>query len=130
MTRGFRSVLARRALLDPRRHGFYAVQLVSHKVLRRLMALPLAAIAFGTVGLARQGGLYRVALAAQVAFYGAAAVGLRSRDPRLRQHPAFALPAFFCLVNWAALVAAVNVLRGRRVDRWEPVRPEEPIDVG
>lgn len=128
MTRGFRSVLARRALLDPRRHGFYAVQLASHKVLRRLMALPLAAIALGTVGLARQGGLYRVALAAQVGFYGAAAVGLLSRNPRLRRHPAFALPAFFCLVNWAALVAAVNVLRGRRVDRWEPARPEEPAD--
>lgn len=123
MTRGFRSVLARRALLNPAEHGFYSVQLLSHKVLRRLMAPPLAAIAIGSLALAREGRLYRMAVVGQVAFYAAAAVGLVSRDTRIRRHPAFALPAFFCLVNWAALVAAVNVVRGRRIDRWEPTRP-------
>ncbi len=45
MTRGLNAVVARHELLDPRRHGFYALQLLSHKVLRRLMALPLAALA-------------------------------------------------------------------------------------
>ncbi len=122
MTRGFRSVIERRALLDPRRHGFYAVQLFSHKVLRRLMALPLAAVALGSLTLAREGRVYRAALVAQLGFYAAATVGLVAREPRLRRHPAFALPAFFCLVNWAALVAALNVVRGRRIDRWEPAR--------
>src|SRR6185369_12732705 len=37
MTRGLRGVLVRRELLDPRRTGFYAVQLTWHKLLRRLM---------------------------------------------------------------------------------------------
>ena len=41
ITRGLRGVLVMRALLNPWRHGFYAVQLFSHKVLRRLMVLPL-----------------------------------------------------------------------------------------
>ena len=45
MTRGLRGVALRRDLLDPRRTGFYAVQLASHKVLRRMMAFPLLAIA-------------------------------------------------------------------------------------
>lgn len=123
MTRGFRSVLARRALLNPQRHGFYALQLLSHKVLRRLMAVPLAVVAVASVALVREGGVYRLAAAGQLAFYLAAAVGLRARSARLRRHPAFALPAFFCLVNWAALLAAVNVLRGKSIDRWEPARP-------
>ena len=41
MTRGLRGVAVARGLLDPRRYGFYALQLVTHKVLRRLMAIPL-----------------------------------------------------------------------------------------
>jgi ADP-heptose:LPS heptosyltransferase len=32
-----------RALLDPFRHGFYALQLFSHKVARRLVGVPLLA---------------------------------------------------------------------------------------
>ena len=37
----FEASPARRALLDPRRTGFYAIQLAWHKVLRRLMAGPV-----------------------------------------------------------------------------------------
>jgi hypothetical protein len=33
------------------------------------------------------------------------------------------------MVNWAGVVAAVNVLRGHRIDRWEPVRSPRPLDV-
>lgn len=128
MTRGFRSVLARRALLDPRRSGFYALQLISHKVLRRLLAVPLAAVALGSAALARDGWLYAAAVVGQIGFYGAATVGLLARDQRLRDHPAFALPAFFVMVTWASLVAAVNVLRGRRIDRWEPARASTPAE--
>jgi len=122
MTRGFRSVMARRALLDPRQHGFYSVQLLSHKVLRRLLAPPLMAVAIGSATLAHKGGIYRAALVAQLGFYAAATVGFLARDERLKRHPAFAIPAFICMVNWAALVAAINVVRGRRIDRWEPQR--------
>ena len=35
--RGWRALMAHRALLDPMRHGWYAWQLFSHKVLRRLV---------------------------------------------------------------------------------------------
>jgi glycosyltransferase involved in cell wall biosynthesis len=128
MSRGFRSVHARRGLLDPRQHGFYALQLVSHKVLRRLMVIPLAAVAVGSATLVRERSIYRIATAAQGAFYAAAAFGLLTRNEQLKRHPAFALPAFFCLVNGAALVALANVLRGKRIDRWEPVRPTGPVE--
>lgn len=121
-TRGFRSVLARRALLDPREHGFYSVQLLSHKVLRRLMALPLMAIALATALLWARGGIYQLAGVAQAAFYGLAGLGIALGDRPAGRHPLLSLPAFFCIVNWAALLAALNVLRGRRIERWEPAR--------
>jgi GT2 family glycosyltransferase len=122
ITRGLRAVLHRRALLDPRRHGFYAAQLFSHKVLRRLLAVPLAAVAVGSIGLWRASPFYRAAALAQGAFYGAALVGLAARERPIGRHPLFALPAFFCMTNAAAFLAAVNVLRGRAIDRWEPAR--------
>jgi hypothetical protein len=118
MTRGLNGVVVRRELLDPRRHGFYALQLLSHKVLRRLMAVPL--IVMGATG-ARLGGRYRTIAAAEgaVAALGAAGLLLRrgASQPRV-----LALPAYFCLVNLASLRATMNVARRRTIDRWEPRR--------
>jgi GT2 family glycosyltransferase len=122
MTRGLQAVAHRRALLDPRRHGFYAVQLVHHKVLRRLMALPLATLLVASVGCRRRGPLYRLALAGQAGVYVPAAVGLLWPDSRLGRSRPCGLAAYFCLVNAAGVVAAGNVATGRRIDRWTPER--------
>jgi cellulose synthase/poly-beta-1,6-N-acetylglucosamine synthase-like glycosyltransferase len=123
MTRGLRGVLVRRQLLDPRRHGFYAVQLLSHKVLRRLMVAPLLVLAVTSPALWRRGRLYRLATVGQACFYGAGAVGLvAGSSARRRGGRLLALPAFFCLVNAASLKACWNLVTGRRIDRWEPHR--------
>ncbi|MGH3027046.1 MAG: glycosyltransferase family 2 protein [Gaiellaceae bacterium] len=123
MTRGLRAVLMRRELLDPRRHGFYAVQLLTHKLLRRTMVFPLALAAMSSPLLWRRGRIYRAATLAQAAVYGLGAGGLLLRDRPLGRRKAFMLPAFFCFVNAASLRAAWNVVRGHRIDRWEPQRP-------
>jgi cellulose synthase/poly-beta-1,6-N-acetylglucosamine synthase-like glycosyltransferase len=130
MTRGLRGVFVMRELLNPRRYGFYAVQLLSHKVLRRLMVFPLVAVAIASPRLRRRGGLYRIATVAQAGFYGAGAIGLAlaaadrsaSRPPKRRPR-LLTLPAYFCMVNIAALRAVWNLLCGHRIDRWEPARP-------
>jgi cellulose synthase/poly-beta-1,6-N-acetylglucosamine synthase-like glycosyltransferase len=125
MTRGLRGVLVRRELLDVRRHGFYAVQLASHKVLRRLMVVPLAVLAVASPALWRRGRLYRLATVGQVLFYGAGAAGLLagSSGRRRGRGRLLAIPAFFCLVNAASVKACWNLVTGRRIDRWEPQRP-------
>lgn len=125
MTRGLRGVLVRRELLDVRRHGFYTVQLVSHKVLRRLMVVPLAVLAVASPALWRRGRLYRLATVGQVLFYGAGAAGLLagSSGRRRARGRLLAIPAFFCLVNAASVKACWNLVTGRRIDRWEPQRP-------
>ena len=125
MTRGLRGVVVRRELLDVRRHGFYTVQLVSHKVLRRLMVVPLAVLAVASPALWRRGRLYRLATVGQVLFYGAGAAGLLagSSGRRRGRHRLLAIPAFFCLVNAASVKACWNLVTGRRIDRWEPQRP-------
>jgi cellulose synthase/poly-beta-1,6-N-acetylglucosamine synthase-like glycosyltransferase len=126
MTRGLRGVLLRRELLDPRRHGFYALQLVSHKVLRRVMVLPLLVLAASSPLLWRRSRLYRLATAGQALLYGAGVTGLLLADKPLARRRPFGLAAFFVFVNAASLRAIWNVARGNRIDRWEPARENDP----
>ena len=122
ITRGLRGVLLRRRLLNPRRYGFYAVQLASHKVLRRLMFAPLLALAIGAPLSWRRGRLYRALAIGQLIFYGLGSAGLALAASGRRVHRALAMPAFFIMVNAASLVAVANILTGRRVHRWDPRR--------
>lgn len=122
MTRGLRGVLVRRELLNPLRHGFYAVQLFSHKVLRRLVALPLLVLLAVSPLLWNSGLFYQAATLAQYAFYGCGIAGLLSAGSCWGRWKLLAIPSYFCLVNTAALTAAVEVVRGRRIELWEPQR--------
>ena len=122
MTRGLNGVIIRRELLDPRRHGFYALQLLSHKVLRRLMAIPLIVLAASATALWRRSPFYAAAAAAQVSVYLVGVLGLLAgRRPRARGK-LVAAPTFFVLVNAASLQALLNVVRRRDIARWEPGR--------
>lgn len=122
MTRGLAAIVARRELLNPRRHGFYAVQLFSHKVMRRHMTVPLATCSVLAPTLWRHGRVYRLATTVEVVFYLLAVGGLARW--RMASHPVFSLPAFICSALAASAVASWNVLLGRRIDRWEPVHTE------
>jgi len=131
MTRGLTGVVLMRRLLDPRAHGFYAVQLFTHKVLRRLMALPLLLVALSSASLWRRGTVYRVATLVQAVVYGLGALGLLlPARPVARSRPVV-LATFFCFVNLASLKAAWNLLTGKRIGRWEPRReaaaPNPPV---
>ncbi len=127
MTRGLRGVAARRELLDPRRTGFYAIQLLSHKVLRRVAALPLLVMATTAPLLAGQAAFYRLATAGEIVLVAIGAAGILGAGRAWARTPLVALPAFFLLVNLASLRALANLVSGARIERWEPRRdrPEE-----
>jgi glycosyltransferase involved in cell wall biosynthesis len=122
ITRGLHGVVARRQLLNPFRHGFYAVQLFSHKVLRRLVAIPLLVLLGLSPLLWGLGPWYEAVVAAQLGLYGGAIVGAMLRGSASIWSKMFSIPFYFCMVNAAALVAVGNLLRGRRIDLWEPQR--------
>ena len=54
--------------------------------------------------------------------YALGVTGLALRDQPLGRKKVLSFPAFFCLVNLAALQALRNIATGRRIDRWEPQR--------
>lgn len=125
MTRGFRGVLLRRGLLNPFRHGFYSVVLFSHKVVRRLLSLALPGLLLGSVALALRSpssAFYTAAVAGQVAFYALAGMGFFLRGSSLGHRRFFYIPFFYCMANGASVLAFLNALRGRRIQRWNPER--------
>jgi cellulose synthase/poly-beta-1,6-N-acetylglucosamine synthase-like glycosyltransferase len=126
LTRGLYGVVVMRRLLNPFRYGFYSVQLASHKVIRRLVAIPLLVIACITPWLWQQGWQFQAAALAQAGFYGAAAVGVGLSQAGRRVPKPLAIPMYFCMVNAAVLVAVKNVISGRRISRWNPDRDAVP----
>jgi len=122
MTRSFRCLIVMRRLFDPRRTGTYAFQLLWHKVLLRTAVLPLIALAVVSPLLWQRGRVYRLATVGQAVSYLLAGAGLAfARHPRGRSK-ALAVPAYFTMVNVASLLALRNLVRGARIDRWEPRR--------
>lgn len=130
ITRGLQAVMLRRTLLNPFRYGFYALQLFSHKVLRRMVVFPLLILAVLSPLLWSRGLVYQLSTVAQAGFYGIAALHLVLRDTGFTRSRVFALPFYFCMVNAACLLATLNLLRGHRIERWEPQRNDEDLPAG
>ncbi len=121
-TRGLSTVRAQAHLLDPRRYGAYAVQLLTHKVLRRLMAVPLFVMAVTAPRLWRRGPFYRLAALGQGGFYALAAAGYLLRHQSLGRRRWLSLPFHFVMVNAASALGLLNVVRGQRFDVWQAER--------
>ena len=110
-----------RDVLNPFVKGFYAVQLLSHKVMRYIVPLFLIAILMTSAFLALHSAFFAVIFMAQVCFYLASAastllvrLGVNSRW--------LALPHYFVITNVACLIALFKLFRGERYIKWEPVR--------
>jgi cellulose synthase/poly-beta-1,6-N-acetylglucosamine synthase-like glycosyltransferase len=126
MTRGLRGVFRQQVLLNPFRYGFYALQLFSHKLLRRLMALPCLVLVALSPWLWTAGALYRWVVLVQSAAYLCAAAGWLLKGTRLGNSKLFTVPMFFVLVNAASLLALWNVLRGNIFVTWKTGRRSTP----
>ena len=129
MTRGLRGVAVARGLLDPRRHGFYAVQLFTHKVLRRLMAIPLLVIAATSLdAVGRRADLSaRGPRSGRV--YGLGAIGLALRDRRAGRRPWFAHPGLLRARQHRVAPRALES-RDRPADRSLAAGPSRRTPVG
>ncbi|MEP7242420.1 MAG: glycosyltransferase family 2 protein [Gammaproteobacteria bacterium] len=106
-------------LLNVRRYGFFAVQLVSHKALRYLAFFFMAGTFATAAVLWTEGWVYRVAFLLQVLFVISGWLGyVAERSGRPRQ--LFFVPYYFVLVNAAALQAFWKFLKGERHRVWNP----------
>ena len=125
----FTDLWRHRAMLNPIRSGFYAVQLLSHKVMRYLVPFFLLALLGASAILASDFLFYRILLACQLAGYACGAIAWLL-DRMGKRSRLLALPQYFLLANVASLIAIFKFLRGERYARWEPIRERtEPSTV-
>lgn len=123
---GLYSVLETPELFNPRRYGFYSLQIFTHKILRRFLFLPLFLILTSSLALWPVSVVYQITAILQVAFYASAGVGMFVERHRLAERrglrllaKALAPPYYFCMVYLATMIAVVRVIRGKKIDRWE-----------
>jgi hypothetical protein len=121
VNRAWRALWRLPGLLNPLRHGFFAIELLSHKLLRWLMPVILLALLVVNALLLNEGPLYQAAMLAQLSFYLLALVGrgLRNR----RKIPAlFSVPYYFCLINLASAFGIIDAFRGKTYTTWSTAR--------
>jgi cellulose synthase/poly-beta-1,6-N-acetylglucosamine synthase-like glycosyltransferase len=121
ITGGLRGLEFRRALLNPFRFGFYAIELISHKLLRRLMSFPLIGLFVASIMLRRRP-TYAIAAAVQMLLYSLAILGALTAHTRASSLRILNLPAFFCISNLASLHGLLNFVRGARITTWSSTR--------
>jgi hypothetical protein len=116
------SALSRyREVLNIRRQGMFAFQMLSHKVLRYLVSVLLLIVVLSNLFLVDDSEIYQATMAVQGAFYLAALIGWLFERTGARLG-ALALPYYFVLANIAIIVAFVRFMRGESHVVWEPLR--------
>ena len=117
----FTDLWRNRDMLNPLKGGFFAIELISHKVLRYAVPLVLLVFFIASMGFAGLSAFYAAALVFQVMFYSMAFIGwlLERSGKRLYL---LAMPLYFVLANLASVMAFYKFLRGETFARWEPIR--------
>ena len=123
ITQTFADLWRNRDMLNPLKHGFYAIQLLSHKVMRYLAPVFLLLTLLTSAFLALNSLLYAVVLGFQIAFYGVAAISWLFERVGLKSYW-LVIPQYFVITNLASLLAFIKLVRGERYVRWEPVRDQ------
>ncbi|HEY7378238.1 MAG TPA: glycosyltransferase family 2 protein [Steroidobacteraceae bacterium] len=125
VNRAWRATMTMARLLNPLRYGFFAVQLLSHKLLRWLVPAFLLIVLATNLALLQSGWIYVIALAAQLVLYALAALGYawrrRSRVPRI-----VAVPFYFVMVNYASALGILDAYRGKTYTTWTTARAGGP----
>ncbi|MBK8313145.1 MAG: glycosyltransferase family 2 protein [Acidobacteria bacterium] len=109
------------AILNPFKHGMFAFQMISHKVLRYTIPLWLILAIVSSAQLALSYSLFRFVLAAELAFILLALAGYLFERMNIKSGP-LSLPFYFALVNVASVAAFLKFIKGHNHVVWEPIR--------
>ena len=124
ITQTYSDLWRERSMLNPLKSGFYGFQLISHKVMRYAVPVLMVIIFVSSALLALYSLFFAIVFGAQLFAYLLAlsgwvlgSVGKRSIF--------LALPHYFVLANFAAVLAFYQFLRGERYASWETLRESD-----
>ena len=113
-----------RGMMNPFRSGFYAIELISHKLLRYTVPLFLFLVFISTAFLTLSSPFFIVVLVLQIVFYFAAFFALLLEKTGYKIG-LLAIPLYFVLTNFASVVAFYKFMIGERYTTWEPIRDSD-----
>jgi cellulose synthase/poly-beta-1,6-N-acetylglucosamine synthase-like glycosyltransferase len=119
--RTIRAIVNNRDMLNPFRFGFYAFEILSHKLVKLLVPFALLTALACNLILVRHGTLYLTTLGLQAALYVLSLLGFWTRDGRARP-TLIGMAHTFAVANAAMLVAWVGYFRGESYLTWTTVR--------
>jgi len=105
-------------VLNMRKFGLYAFQVISHKLMRWAVPWFLMALLLVSVFVATHGWFYQLALLGQILFYSAALFA--HLNERVRNFGPIKLIYFFVQVNIALMDSAIKFFSGTRMTTWKP----------
>ncbi len=123
----FTDLWRNRSMMNPFKTGFFAVELISHKILRYAVPVFLIFVLLSSAVLAVSSNTFILIFALQIGFYLTAFIGW-ILDRREKSVGILAFPLYFVLANLASPVAFYKFLRGERFARWEPIRDAKDAD--
>ena len=105
-------------IMNPFRYGFYAIEILSHKLFRWLVPLFMIILFLSNLFLINDGLLYKILMMLQLLFYVTA---LSSHlIQKLQLFAPSRIVYFFCIANLSIVYAWYNYLLGRKFVIWEP----------
>ena len=121
MARGLETLWYKRQLMNPFKHGSFALKLISHKLCRWLIFALLPPALVGLALLATSSVMALVLLGLVLVALAVGGLVMRVADSRPVPRP-FLILGFVVAVSLAALIAWGKALRGERNPIWEPTR--------
>ena len=118
IARSLRGLWSERGVLNPLAHGWFAVQMISHKLMRWMVPLAMIA-AFVSNALLWDVAPYGLFFSVQIVLYGLAFLG-NLLPAQLGRIFLFYVPAHFVAINAGALLGLLRVLSGRSYRIWQP----------
>lgn len=117
----FSDLWINRGMLNPLKSGFFAVELLSHKLLRYAVPLFLVLIFVSSILLAFSSSVFLLISAIQIVFYFAAFFARLLEKAKIKTG-ILSVPLYFVLANAASAIGFYKFLRGEKYTRWEPIR--------
>jgi cellulose synthase/poly-beta-1,6-N-acetylglucosamine synthase-like glycosyltransferase len=121
LLRGITTLVVFGHLLNPFRYGWFAFELLSHKLARWLVPFFLIGMLATSGILAVDSLIYRLLFLGQAVFYALAAFSL-VRAPGITALLPVKISVYFTTVNLATLSAWLKYLTGTRQELWSPSR--------
>lgn len=120
LIRGMTTLIHFKYLMSPFRYGIFAIELISHKIMRWSAGIFLMLLLLSNL-LLLGSTAYFIFLMLQILFYALALigwVGLKGVSKTLL----FKIPLYFCIINISALIAWLKYFNGTRQEIWEPTK--------